>query len=76
MIQDTKSLTVIKCFLQNFARYGIPEKLVSDNGPEYSSYKFQTFTRDFGFKHITSSPRYTQSNGLVERTVQAAKKKS
>jgi hypothetical protein len=73
MLQDTKSLTVIKCLRQNFARYGMPEKLVSDNGPEYSSYEFQAFARDFGFKHITSSPRNPQSNGLAERTVQTAK---
>ncbi|XP_062595838.1 uncharacterized protein K02A2.6-like [Saccostrea cucullata] len=74
MLQDTKSLTVIKCLRQNFARYGIPETLISDNGPEYSSCEFQAFASDFGFKHITSSPRYPQSNGLAERTVQTAKK--
>ena len=45
MLKDIKSLTVIKCLRQNFARHGIPEKLVSVNGPEYSSYKFQAFAR-------------------------------
>lgn len=73
MLQDAKRLTVMKCLRQNFARHGIPEELISDNGPEYSSYEFQAFAKEFGFKHITSSPRYPQSNGLAERTVQTAK---
>ena len=70
MLKDTKNLTVIKCLRQNFPRHGIPEELVSDNGPELSSYELQDFAREFGFKHITSSPRYLQSNGQAERTVQ------
>ena len=45
MLNDTKSLTVIKGLRQIFARHGIPEELVSVNGPEYSSYKFQAFAR-------------------------------
>ena len=73
MLKDTKSLTVIKCLRQNSARHGIPEELVSDNGPEFSSYEFQDFAGEFSFKHITSSPRYLQSNRIAERTVQTAK---
>ena len=52
VIKDTKSLTVIKCLRQNFARHAIPEELISDNGPEFSSYEFQDFAREFSFKHL------------------------
>ena len=46
----------------------------SDNGLQYSSAEFATFATCWKFAHVTSSPKYPQSNGLVEKTVQAAKK--
>ena len=55
------------------ARYGIPEVIISDNGSEFSGHEFPEFAREYGFNHITSSPRYPHSNGLAERAVQTAK---
>lgn len=56
-----------------YARHGIPEQLVSDNGPQFSANTFSKFKEEFGFMHITSSPRFPQSNGEVERAVQTVK---
>ena len=53
-----------------FARHGIPETVISDNGPQYSSAEFSKFAQKWGFSHLTSSPKYPQSNGEAERTVQ------
>lgn len=49
-----------------FARYGIPDEIVTDNGPQYSAREFANFAKAYGFKHITSSPQYAQSNGQAE----------
>ncbi len=45
--------------------------LRSDNGPQLVS---SLFAEEYGFKHITSSPRYPQSNGQAECAVQTVKK--
>jgi transposase InsO family protein len=60
----------LKCI---FARYGIPDVFVSDNGPQYSSAEFAKFAAEYEFSHVTSSPHNPQSNGEVECAVQTAK---
>ena len=56
-----------------FSRYGIPDKCISDNGPQFSSKEFVEFAKSYGFIHITSSPHYPQGNGQAERTVKTVK---
>ena len=58
----------------HFARYGIPDTVISDNGPQFSSEEFQHFSKRWGFKHITSSPRHSQSNGMSESAVKTARR--
>ncbi|CAB4044475.1 sec1 family domain-containing 2, partial [Paramuricea clavata] len=55
-----------------FSRYGIPEEVMSDNGPQYALREFQEFAKTREFKHVTSSPRYPRSNGLAEKTAQTS----
>ena len=38
------------------------------------SHSFQTFAKEWGFQHITSSPTYPQSNGKAESAVKSMKK--
>lgn len=71
---DTKSTTVIKKLKAHFARQGIPDSVMSDNGPQYASQDFQKFCELWGFQHVTSSPGYPQSNGKAESAVKTAKR--
>ena len=72
-LTSTSSPEVIKHLKSVFARHGIPEVIMSDNGPQYSSEQFTDFADQYGFTHITSSPKYPQSNGAAERAVRTIK---
>lgn len=74
-ISQLKSLTekeIIEKCKETFARYGIPEIVRSDCGTQFAS-GFRNFAKDYDFKHITSSPKYSQSNGEAEAAVKTAK---
>ena len=68
------SANVIMKFKSIFARHGIPQILITDNGPPYSSKDFNKFCLEWGIEHRTSSPYLPRSNGLAERTIQTFKK--
>ena len=72
-VTNLTSATVIKKMKSMFARFGIPQTVISDNGPCYSSQEFRGFAQAWDFEHTTSSPLYPQSNGLAEKTVQTVK---
>ena len=73
-LSSTTSPSIVKALKGIFARHGIPEVLRSDNGPQFDSEVMTAFASEYEFSHITSSPRYPQSNGLVERSIKTIKK--
>jgi len=73
-LQGKKAEDIIKCLKKHWARYGLPERVYSDGGPPYNSWEFKEFARKYEFKHITSSPTFSQSNGKAESAVKTAKR--
>ena len=71
LLEDTRSAAVIR--KAQFARYGIPETYVSENGSQFILDEFKEFSCHWSFAHMTSSPTYPQSNGKVEAAVKSAK---
>ena len=65
---------VIDSLKSIFSRFGVPETVISDNGPQFASQLFADFADTYSFQHVTSSPLFAQSNGQAERTVQTVKK--
>ena len=68
ILEELSSTNVITKLKSIVATHGIPDVIVSDNGPQFASTQFQNFAKNYGFTHITSSPRYPQSNGMIERS--------
>ena len=69
-IHRAHAATMKKCF----GRLGIPNTIVSDNGPQFTARQFQTFSQEWNFTHCTSSPYYPQANGKAESAVKIAKR--
>lgn len=73
-LKEMTSRRVIGKMKNMFARFGVPNRVRSDNGGCYASEAFNNFSKEYGFEHSTSSPRYPESNGLAERAVQTVKR--
>ena len=67
------STVVIEKIKSIFSRNGIPDSLISDGGPQFSSQEFEEFALTWGFKHEKSDPHFPRGNAKVERSVQTIK---
>ena len=56
-----------------FSAFGLPEQLVTDNGPQFVSCKLADVMQGNGIKHIRTAPYHQSSNEAVERLVQTFK---
>ncbi|KAJ8375234.1 hypothetical protein SKAU_G00058140 [Synaphobranchus kaupii] len=72
-LTHTKSTDITAHLKSMFARHGVPETLMTDNGPQFSGGNMLAFAAAYGFKHVTCSPHHPQSNGEAERAVQTVK---
>ena len=82
---DTKWPEVLKCkrpttnctigFLYDlFARFGVVDFVVTDNGTQFTSNEFKQFSDTYQVKHIKIPQYHPRSNGQVERFVDTLKR--
>ena len=72
MVSTTSSATIheLRCL---FSSFGLPEQLVSDNGPQFTADEFKEFLKANHVKHIRSAPYHPSCNGAAERFVRTFK---
>ena len=56
-----------------FAEHGLPEQLISDNGPQLTSEKFARFMRQKGNMHTLVPSYHPASSGAAERSVRVVR---
>ena len=69
---STTAITIEKLQF-TFSSLGLPEILVTDNGPSFSSSEFTDFVKANGIQHIKTVPYHLTSNGLAKGAVQTFK---
>ena len=68
---DAKS-TVNK--LRKFcSRFGLPKKVVSDNGAQFTAEEFQNWIKVNGILHVRTAPAHPSTNGAAENAVRSFK---
>ena len=51
----------------NFSRHGIPARILTDCGSNFTSKLFQALCKQLGIKHILTTPYRQNTNGCLER---------
>lgn len=73
MPNGTDAKRVIEKFMAVFARFGLPDVVVTDGGPPFNSKEFVGFLVNHGIKAMKSPPYNPSSNGQAERLVRVVK---
>ena len=68
-MKSSNASSTIRALGEAFSRFGLPDTLITNNGPPFQSQEFQTFCLQNGIQHLFSPVYHTQSNGLAERFV-------
>lgn len=70
---STSSKATIQLLEEDFAHFGFPHTIVSDNATSFTSEEFQEWCTEHGITHLSGAPYHPATNGAAERLVQSFK---
>lgn len=73
MKNGTNAEQTIEKLCQTFSFVGLPEVIVSDNGPPFNSTEFKDFLLRNGIQYTFTPPYHPKSNGMAEKQVHTIK---
>jgi transposase InsO family protein len=59
--------SAVKFIKSIICRFGVPNRIITDNGSQFTSGAFQGYCKDLGIQICYASPAHPESNGEVER---------
>ena len=59
--------SAVKFFKGLVCRFGVPNRVITDNGTQFTSHTFMQYIQDLGSKVCFASVAHPRSNGQVER---------
>ena len=72
-MSSTTAKATVQALRVVFSTHGLPEEIVSDNGPHFIAREFRDFLKCNHIKHFLSAPYHPASNGVAERAVRTFK---
>ena len=73
-LPNTKASTTIRKLKSHFACYGIPDQVISNNGPQFTSDEFADFSKTWDFEYLASSPGNSMASGKTKSGMKTAKR--
>ena len=66
-VNTVTSSSVIAFLKDLFSRWGLPQRIITDNGKQFVSKQLEDFLRSLGVSHSRTALYHPQANGAVER---------
>lgn len=73
-VENTMSSTIVAKTEAHIAHHGVPEAILSDNGPQFIATEFEAFCGKYQIQHIMSSPYWPKGNGKADAAVKIVKR--
>ena len=73
-LENTLSATIAAKTEAHFAHHGVPETILTDNGPQFVASDFERLCQRYQTNHITSSPYWPKGNGKSGASVKIVKR--
>ena len=73
LMSSTTTAAAVGALRHLFSVHGLPEEIVSDNGPQFVAQEMKDFLKLNGIRQCLSSPYHPASNGEAERVVRTFK---
>ena len=66
----TSAMSLMKILTQVFSQYGLPLKIISDNGPTFTSCELKSYFLKHSIQHQKIMPLWPQTNDEIEHFMQ------